>query len=208
MKALALLLLTVLVGSCRLGPPEVPLLASARLAEDFGTYELVRIGLVPASYAPGLRTDAREQREELDRTLYSEFSGSMAQELVALRGADLEEIPTSDPLRYGAYEPQTLIRLARTHRLDALLFVHVTSKRAYPPLQLALNAELVAADTGLVIWSAGVHLDAGHEHVREALRAFYFETWKEVAHGPDWKLALVSPSRFAAFGAWQLARML
>ena len=84
----------------------------------------------------------------------------------------------------------------------------MTSKRAYPPLQLTLSAEMVAADTGLVIWNAGVHLDAAHEHVREALRAFYFETWEEIEHGPDWRIALVSPGRFANFAAWQLARML
>lgn len=201
-------LAAVLLGACHLGPPEVPLLASARIAGDFETYALARIGLVPAIYTAGVADDTNEQRAALNGALFGEFSASMPQELVALTSSDFSEIPTSEPLRLGTYEPQTLIRIARRYRLDALLFVHITQRRTYPPQQLAMTAELVAADTGLVIWTSAVHLDAGHERVREALRAFYFNTWKELDTGEDWRLALLSPSRFATFGAWQLARML
>lgn len=207
-KATWVVLLTLLLGACRLGPPEVPLLASARIAGDFGTYQLARIGLVPAIYTAGIDSDTNEQRAALDSSLLGEFSASMAQELVALTDDDFDEIPTSEPLRLGTYEPQTLIRIARRYRLDALMFVHVTQRRPFPPQQLAMTAELVAADTGLVIWTASVNLDAGHERVRDALRAFYFNTKKDLGTGGDWRLALLSPSRFATFGSWQLARML
>ena len=202
-----LLALCALVA-CRSAPPEVPLLATARLAEDFDTYALTRVGLVPVESSARTDQEQPEQLVALEDALYTEFARSMAQELVLLRASDLAEIPTSEPLRFGHYEPQTLIQLARRFRLDALLFVQVTQRRTYPPQQLSLNAELVGVDTGSVIWTARVHLDASDERVREGLRAFHFTTWKELESGGDWRLALLSPSRFAAFGAWQLARLL
>ncbi len=200
--------LCVCSSSCQGGPPQVPLLATARIAEDFDTYPLARVALVPVIYADVIAADTLEQRAMLNQTLYSEFARSMAQELVALSPEDMLEIPTSDPLRLGHYQPQTLIQLARRFRTQALLFVHVTQRKTYAPQQLSMTAELVGVDTGLVIWTASVHLDAADERVREGLRAFYYNFWNELDPGGDWRLSLLSPSRFTAFGAWQLARML
>src|ERR1051326_6554850 len=97
-----------------------------------------------------------------------------------------------------------MIGLSQRYSLDAILFGTVTQERFYPPQLLSLPVDLVSAETGLVIWSASVHLDATDQRVIDGLEVFYGnETDNE-----SWHVALLSPERFARFAAFQIACLL
>ena len=80
----------------------------------------------------------------------------------------------------------------------------MTQERFFPPLLLTVQLDMVAAETGLVIWTSGVHLDAGDPRVAEGLRYHYEGGEDENA----WRLALLSPELFARFAAFQIACLL
>jgi len=197
----AALLVLLLAAACA-GPRRGGPLASARVAPDFATYALRRVGLVPfqgEELAP-------EQAHALQSAFYSEFSARAGFEVVVLDAADLAEVPKSEGYRLGEYEPRTIIAVARRYRLDAVLVGTVTDLRVFAPQRLGLEVDLVASETGLAIWAASVYLDAAQGRTREGL-----ERWsrKELgAEGDDWRVGLLSPSRFVGFAAYEMARLL
>lgn len=185
--------------------PEAPLLAVANLAPDFETYPLRRVGLMPI---PATGLESVEQRRQLDdftASVRSEFARSTPYEWVSLSEIDVAEVPTSDPMRTGNYQAATLITLARRFSLDGLLFVNLVEHHPYPPQRLSAAVELVAADTGQVIWNSSVQLDGADGRVLQGLEAYYSSLGDE---GADWHVALLSPRRFGDFAAWQLAQLL
>ena len=111
----------------------------------------------------------------------------------------------SDPYRRGWYKPKTIIGLSQRYSLDGILFGVVTQERFFPPLLLSLQVDLVSAETGLVIWSGKVDLDASDERVVDGLRLYY---GAQQGDDEDWHVALLSPERFARFAAFQIACLL
>ena len=187
--------------SCALLDPSMPMIASAQVADDFDTYRIQRVGLMPFQ---GSNVDLA-RADELQLAFYSEFSRTTPFELVLLTGADLEEVQASDPHRRGWYHPTTIIEVARRYRLDAILFGTVVREQFFPPQELSTQVDMVAAETGLVIWSSIAHLSANDERVQQGLKLYYdAQTEGQAA----WELALVSPTRFARFAAFQIASML
>ena len=178
--------------------PIMPDLARAQVASDLDTYRLERIGLLPFS---GEVLPAR-RRAELQQALHTELSGAGPYELVLLTEKDLAEIETSEPYKRGWYRPRTIIDLSQRYQLDGLLVGTVTQLRFYPPQILGLQVDLVASETGLVVWSAQVHLDAEDRMVRQGLDIFYSGDRDRQAG----KLALLSPERFARFAVFQVGR--
>ncbi len=185
-------------------PPSMPALATAQVAEDFDTYRLRRIGLMPFEGADV----TVEQAAGLKSAFFSELSLSTPFELVPLDGRDLEEVHESDPYRRGWYSPDTVVDLSRRYSLDAILFGTVTQSQFFPPQKLSVQVDMVAAETGLVIWSSSVHLDASEERVREGLEVYFTTPDGDDEDGRDWRMALLSPSRFAQFAAYQIASLL
>jgi hypothetical protein len=179
---------------------EMPSLASAQVSNDFKTYELRRVGLLP--FAGSEIDDAA--REAFQLAFLSEISQSTPYEVVLLDRDDLEEIDESEPYRRGWYRPRTIIELSRRYSLDAILFGTVTQQRSFPPQLLSLEVEMVAAETGLVIWSSSVHLDANDTRVVDGLKIY----WGDKEDARAWELALISPERFARFAAFQVACLL
>ena len=194
-------LLALALAGCMVMPgANMPRLANAVVSRDFTTYELRRIGL-PAFRG---RNVPPEQAAALQRALHSELSQSTPYEIVLLDDGDLAELESSDPYRRGWYKPKTIIGLAERYSLDGILFGTVTQQRFYPPQLLALSVDLVSAETGLVIWSGNVDLDASDERVLQGLRLYY-----DVDEDDEtWRVALLSPERFARFAAFQVAALL
>ncbi len=195
----ALLLVLAGLGAACATAREVPILATAQVAEDFATYRLRRVGLPPVA---GERLDV-EHGSELQESLFAELSRTTPYELVALLPEDLAEVLESEPHRRGRYAPRTVADVARRFDLDGVLFATVTHQRHFPPLQVSVQVDLVAAETGLVIWSGSVHLDATDPRVRRGL-----EVWGGGDVDGTWQVALLSPDRFARFAAWQIASLL
>lgn len=199
------LLIALAVGastsSCAMFESEMPMIASAQVASDFDTYRVSRVGLMPFQ---GTEVDLM-RGDELQLAFYSEFSRTTPFELVLLDGLDLEDVRGSEPYRRGWYHPRTIIEVSRRYSLDAVLFGTVVREQFYPPQELSVQVDMVAAETGLVIWSSSAHLSAGDERVQEGLKIFYDSEFSGAA---SWELSLVSPTRFARFAAFQIASLL
>lgn len=201
MRYLALFTGLLLLAACQAPHRlEMPSLANAQVSNDFETYEIRRVGLLP--FAGREIDDLR--REEFQLALLSELSQSTPYEVVLLDRYDLEEIEESEPHRRGWYLPRTIIELSRRYSLDAVMFGTVTQQRTYPPQLLSLEVDMVSAETGLVIWSSSVHLDATDQRVVDGLKLY----WGDKDDKRAWELALLSPERFARFAAFQVACLL
>lgn len=194
--------LVLALSSCAMFSRSMPHLASAQVAPDFDTYRVERVGLVPFQ---GETIDPARGRD-LQLAFYSEFSRTTPFEIVLLEPTDLEEVRGSDAHRRGWYDPDTIIETARRFNLDAILFGVVLREQLYPPQELSTRVDMVAAETGLVIWSASVHANASDGRVRNGLE-LYFGGAEDDPDDP-WELSLVSPTRFARFAAYQIASML
>ena len=194
-------LATGVLGGC-LAPRklEMPNLASATVTPDFETYELNRVGILPF----GGSDLTQHQSREFQLAFLSEIGQSTPYEIVLLESSDLEEIEESEPYRRGWYKPRTIIEISKRYSLDAILFGTVTQQRSFPPQLLTLSVDLVAAETGLVVWSSSVHLDADDQRVIDGMKVFYSNEEERQA----WQLALLSPERFARFAAFQVACLL
>lgn len=205
----------LLIAACALGMsaacitiPErrMPALAQAQVSNDFDTYGVRRIGLMPFEGADLNAALA----SALEAGFLAEIGGAGEFEIVALSTTDLDEVASSEPYRRGWYRPKTIIELTQRYRLDAILFGTVTQHRFYPPQTLGLQIDMVASETGLVIWSSSVHLDAADPRVMRGLELFYTrpEDDGDDAASGSWEVALLSPERFARFAAYQVARLL
>lgn len=204
-RASRLLLLLLPLFACVSVPQQVEHLATARIAPDFETYTIHRVGLVPLLGRP---LDP-EQGEVLHSAIFTELSRKTPYEIVPLSGHDLEYICVDDPYIRGRYEPQAIIDLSRRFHLDAIVVGTVTDYQYYTPQRLSLQLNLVAAETGASIWSSSVHLDATADKVQTAVRDFYEanESLEETG-GQGWEIALLSPRLFARFAVWQTLRLL
>jgi hypothetical protein len=197
-------LLTSLAG-CATTHQSVELFGTARVVQDFDSYTLSRVGLIPIA---GERT-TREQEAELQSTFYSELSRSTNFEIVSLAVDDLAEVPSSDPVRRGWYNTRTILEISERFKLDGLLIGTITDLQTFHPQRISVQFDLVSAETGLTLWSSSLHMDAGDQRVREGLEAFYSHGEGDSAEsGEPWELSLISPRRFARFAAWQIARLL
>jgi len=177
--------------------PQIPSLAVAQVANDFGSYSIKRIGLMPFAG----EDISFEQRQALEAGFVSEISQATAYEVVILGARDLEEVNLSEPYRRGWYRPETIIDITRRYSLDGILFGTVIQQRFYPPQRLDLQMDLVVAETGMVVWSSSVHVDAADTRVLDGLKTYYALEDEE----REWELALLSPARFARFAAYQVA---
>lgn len=188
---------------CQAEPVQpMPELATFQVAGDFNSYDVRRVGLMPFA---GVDLDP-EQAVSLQMSFLAELGRNSPFEIVLLDRADLEEVQGSEPYRRGWYSPRTIIEISRRYSLDATLFGTVVQHQVFPPQSLSLQMDMVAAETGLVIWSSSLHIDANDERVRRGLELFYgLDRDVDPDLRRDWELALLSPRRFARFAAYQIA---
>lgn len=197
-------------ASCATSSKGSTSLATGRVAADFTSYSLHRIGVLPFEGEGSEGLD-----DESSRSLQAAFTAAIARrssaEIVSLSSADLEAIHADDPFRTGRVDPKAILTLAHRANLDAICVGRVTEKRGYAPQRLGLAVELLACDTGLSIWSSSVHLDASEERVRSVLEAWCAAergsdgTTGGATEGPE--VYLLSPRRFGEFAAAQVARL-
>ena len=177
---------------------------TARMVTDFDSYELTRVGLIP------WRSDQLSENQliDLQSAFYSELSRSTNFEIISLKPSDLEEIPTSDPVRRGWYKPRTILEISDRYQLDGVLIGTITDAQTFHPQRLSIQVDLVSSETGVPLWTASMHIDAADDRVRDAVQRFYSHGDGENSSGEPWELALLSPRRFTRFAAWQISRLL
>jgi len=179
---------------------DAPALAAAKVASDYQVYDLERVGVLPVV----CKDATLEEREQLQEIVYNEFSQVVDYELVLLTVDDLAEVTASDPYLRGGYQGETVLGISERFNLDGLLVTIVSNRKAFPPQKLNVQADLVATETGMAIWHAAVSLQADRPDVRLGVEAYYGNG--APMSDDSWTGALLSPSRFARFGVWQLAR--
>jgi hypothetical protein len=183
---------------------EAPPLARSQTAPDYDSYRLGRVGLMPFE---GDELGA-EHAATLQRAFLLELGQTAPFEVVRLEPEDLAEVQDSQPYRRGAYQPRTLLELARRFRLDAVLIGTVIQVSVYPPQVLGLELDLVSCETGMVLWMAGLHIDASDSTVRRYLESFQRSQETTESWEGGVQLTLISPSRFARFAAFEVSRQL
>lgn len=190
-------------SSCT-APSTVPMMASAKITSDFESYSVLRVGVLPFTELNHEPMTAHEVGA-VEMSFHSEFAKATPYDLVPLRRSDLSELLPPDPFREGWYSPTTLAALCERYRLDAVLVGTVTSRRVVPPQVLGVQLDLVSCETGQTIWNSDLQLDAASEATRRAITI-----WAEVELGEEHgaQMALMSPRKFAAFAAFQMARLL
>ena len=201
---LPLLLLLLGVSCSAVGGARLEPLAAARAVPDYASYSLRRVGLLPFS---GKGLDPARSRELQDAFQF-ELSRRASYEIVLLSPQNLAEVDATQPYERGVYAPRSILDIASRFRLDGLLVGTVTQMQVYSPQMLSIELELVSAETGLVIWSAEVQLDAGDASLQRQLEDYQRSQLGESGGPSDVQMTLLSPARLMRFAASQVASTL
>jgi len=181
-------------------PQLLPTLARTRASDDLESYALRRVGLLPPLGSVGEETAA------LHAALGFELARRAPFEVVALDASDLAEVQLDQPHARGRYTPQSILAIAHRFRLDGLLVGTVTHLEPYAPQSLGLGLELVAVDTGLVVWSSNIDLDTSELRVRDSLEAYQAARLAGGDPADDLSVLMLSPASLMRFAASEMAR--
>lgn len=200
--ALALSVAALLAGcqSTSSTPKLLPTLARTRASDDLDTYSLRRVGLLPPLGAQG------EEAAALQAALGFELARRASFEVIALDAGDLAEVQLDQPHVRGRYTPQSILAIAHRFRLDGLLVGTVTHLEPYAPQSLGLGLELVAVDTGLVVWSSTIDVDTSELRVRDSLEAYQAARLGGGDPADDLSVLMLSPASLMRFAASEMAR--
>ncbi len=113
-----------------------------------------------------------------------------------LRRYGVEEFSSVAPLPHKFLE-----RVAADFAVDAVIFVDVTSYRAYRPLALGLRAKLATTETTRVVWAFDELISAADPAVANSARQFFLTMDRATVPVDLSHEALQSPSRFAAYAS-------
>lgn len=205
LRLAALALTACVTVSCALIHHEPPVeLARTRSVKDYPTYSLRRVGLLPMV---GAGIDARRQ-DEFRQAFLFEFARSAPYEVIAFSEAQVAEVDPTRPYERGVYSARTVLELSRRFRLDGLLVGAITQLEVYSPQLLAVQLDMISAETGLTIWSSSVHIDGGDRALAPNFEHFRRMQRDDPAGSADLQVTLLSPARLARFAAYEIARTL
>lgn len=203
MKSLAIALgLTVAAGCASSPAHEIVPLGSARAVSDFASYDLRRVGVLPPT---GNDLDA-ELARSIAESLATSFAADTAYEIVPLGAVEMESVGALDPSRTGRVQAPAILELARRSGVDALLAARVVDLRPYEPIRFGLEVDLVAVETGLVVWTAQVRVDTADRRTLEAVEAWQWTT--RTGGESERAVDLLSPRRMGEFAAAQASMLL
>ena len=198
----AALILALCLSACTTVHESMTPIGTASKSSDFDTYPLRRVGLL---LPEGEGIDPDFQRALRD-ALASEFATVTHYEIVPLGPTDMEAVDRLEPARTGRIRPGPVLALARRSSLDGMITTRILELRSYTPVRLVLEIDLIAVETGLVIWSGSVRVDTNDRGTRAAI-----ESWHAAvrdAGDSERALDMMSPIRIAEFAAAQAALLL
>ncbi|MEY2746306.1 MAG: hypothetical protein RL112_1348 [Planctomycetota bacterium] len=204
MKFAAPLALVLACAGCASGRAELEPIARARVASDYASYDLRRVGVVPFEGALA----EREHGKALQAAFAAELAGGVDFEVVPLSFDDIEETARQDTLRRGRTDPQAILELARRYRLDGVVVGTVVELSSWPHARAGIEVDLLATETGMAIWSARVHADAARQSTRDHLERWLEETRKDHGESEGADVWLLSSRRLVEFAAAQAAALL
>lgn len=101
----------------------------------------------------------------------------------------------------SALPPDLLATLRREFAAEAVLFVDLTTFRAYKPLAIGLRAKLASIDGARLIWKFDTVFSSDDPLVTNAARHYFLERDRSVPGADFTPAVLQSPSRFATYVA-------
>lgn len=160
-----------------------------------------RVALVPI---PRNRGDANQATgaDSLEPLFITELNKCNRFEVIVVSSEQLQALTggsawaAEDPLPPDFFE-----RLRQATGCDAILFISLTTFRAYPPLQTGWKARLVDCQQHLTWWAVDEVFDAGSDAVASAAMAFANSELKMPESALDGAAILRSPRRFGQYTA-------
>ena len=204
MRRNTLELLAVFLGACCLMLP-----LCSRAGELLNVYRptaqlppsVRRVAVLPVTVdTRDLAAD--EGRDALEPVLYTELQKHAAADLVEITREQLRDLTgrkewtTADTLPPDFFE-----RLRAATGCDAVVFSRLTRFRAYPPLGVGWNLQLVDTQKRS-LWAVDEVFDAGNPAVAAAARRYYVHCLRTPGFC-DSSTVLFSPRRFGQFAASQ-----
>lgn len=147
---------------------------------------------------------------EIDAAFYSELSKTKLFEVVQVSRSELKTVLGVEQV--ATVEELSLILMENVLKrwgADAVLFTDITHYFPYQPIAIGVRARLVDARSGATRWGFDHLFDSGSPEVAQAARAFYLNnTQPNLTVVNKGRLVLQSPSKFAAYSAWETYRSL
>jgi hypothetical protein len=141
-----------------------------------------------------------ESAAALDPVVVSALQEVNRFEIVTLSREECLRRFHAEALSSAAALPHDLMAgLKREFAADAVLFVDLTTFRAYRPLVLGLRAKLATLDGTRLIWTFDNVFSADDPTVANAARHFFLGADRSGVPADLTRAALQSPSRFAAY---------
>jgi hypothetical protein len=170
-------------------------------------HSVARVVVLPVA---GPEAVSHETLDAIGAAFHAEFTRAARAELIVLDGVRLQRL-AGEP-RVRATEPlpdRFLTRLRESSTADAVLFLEVTSYRAYPPLALGIRGRLVTTDTQETLWACDELFDASLAAVRNSARRHAASPAPQPGSPGDLTYTVLqNPDRFAAYVAAVLLRTL
>ncbi len=170
-------------------------------------HSVARVVVLPVA---GPEAVSQETLNAIGAAFQAEFTRAARAELIVLDGVRLQRL-AGEP-RVRATEPlpdRFLTRLRESSTADAVLFLEVTSYRAYPPLALGIRGRLVTTDTQETLWACDELFDASLAAVRNSARRHAASPAPQPGSPGDLTYTVLqNPDRFAAYVAAVLLRTL
>ena len=178
------------------GQPENVFAYPAKLSLD-----LRRVAVLPLAPCSAA-SDLSEGCAALDPVLFEQLVKAKRFEAVAVDPVALRSATGQTSWTGGEKLPADFLGfLRREYDCDAVLFVELTSYRAYAPMAIGWRLKLADARSGQIIWAADDVFDAAQPEIYGASQKFAGQKVKwHVWHQENW-LAANSPRLFGAYSA-------
>lgn len=170
-------------------------------------HSVARVVMIPVT---GPDSVSPESLAAVGTAFANEFTRAGRAELTLLDADRLQRLVGERSLRTTEPLPEGfLAKLRAGTAADAVLFIEVTSFRAYPPLALGIRGRLVTTDSQESLWACDERFDATLSSVRNAARRHAATPAPQPgAPGDLSHTVLQNPDRFAAYVAASLLRTL
>jgi len=161
--------------------------------------DIKRVAVMPLTGSP-TQPQTAQGREYFDEALRVELDKLGRAEMAHLTREQVKLWSGRESWRADEVLPSTLVtKVASEMDAQAILFVHLASYHAYPPLTIGWRMRLVRADTRETLWALDEVFDAGQEPVANSARRFAKNRAPTTPSLADSRTALISPSLFARY---------
>ena len=167
-----------------------------------------RVAIMPLTHAPGNRA-AERGVPLMIRPVTEELARSRAFEVVAVTPAKLDNLISRRSLRADDKLPYDFVpKLREETGCQAVLFVELSTYRAYPPVAVGWKLHLFDLETEELIWAVDEVFDAGQGPVANSLRRHIREHHSPHNAAATQLLVLDSPREMARYSLGEITALL